>query len=76
MKKKSLVLKGMGDNTNILVLGNKFMIKPNDKLILESKYINIESYIIKNDQFENIKKEMENNPDKIEERENNKDKEI
>ena len=76
MKKKSLVLKGMGDNTNILVLGNKFMIKQNDKLILESKCINIESYIIKNDQFENIKKEMENNPDKIEERENNKDKEI
>ena len=52
------------------------MIKPNDKLILESKCINIESYIIKNDQFENTKKEMENNPDKIEERENNKDKEI
>ena len=76
MKKKSLVLKGMDDNANILVLGNKFMIKPNDKLILESKCINIESHIIKNDQFENIKKEMENNPDKIEERENNKDKEI
>ena len=76
MKKKSLVLKGMDDNANILVLGNKFMIKPNDKLILESKYINMESYIIKNDQFENIKKEMENNPDKIEEKENNKDKEI
>ena len=52
------------------------MIKPNDKLILESKYINMESNIIKNAQFENIKKEMENNPDKIEERENNKDKEI
>ena len=70
MVKKSLFLRCMDDNRNILVLGDKYIIKPDHKLILQSKYINMESYIIKHDQFAETQKEMENNPDKIEERKN------
>ena len=45
--------------------------KPYDKLKLESKFMKVEAEIISEEKFEETKKKMGKNPDKIEEREDN-----
>jgi len=71
IKKKSLVLKCKNDNQDIKVLENKYIIEKDDKLILDSKFMKMKSYIITEEKFEEKKQKMEKNPDKIEEREDN-----
>ena len=70
LKEKNLVLKNISNEYDILVLQDNIKINPNDKLLLESGDFKIQSNLINKDKFDDIKKQMENNPEQIEIRTN------
>ena len=72
LKEKKLVLKNISNEYDILVLQDNIKINPKDKLLLESGDLKIKSSLINKDKFDDIKKRMENNPEKIEIRKNSK----
>ena len=72
LKEKNLILKNISNEYDILVLQDNIKINPNDKLLLESGDLTIKSSLMGEDEFDGVKRRMENNPDKIEIRKNSK----
>ena len=70
IEEKSLFLTNISDTHNTLVYQDEFKMKQNEnnKLLLELGNIKIESKLIGNDELEDVKKKMENNPEILEER--------
>ena len=73
LKEKKLVLKNISNEYDILVLQDNIKLNPDDKLLCGD--LEVESSLINKDKFDDIddiKKQMENNPEKIEIRKNSK----
>jgi hypothetical protein len=70
IEEKSLFLTNISDTHNTLVYQDEFKMKKNEnnKLLLELGNIKIESKLIRSDELEDVKKNMENNPETFEER--------
>ena len=75
LENKTLKLSNKSEKHNTLVLQDKLELKYNDKynekLLFELGNIQIESYLIKKEQIDEIKTKMKDNPDEIEYREKN-----
>ena len=75
LENKTLKLSNKSEKHNTLVLQDKLELKYNDKynekLLFELGNIQIESYLIKKEQIDEIKTKMKDNPDEIEYRKKN-----